>query len=85
MNSQQIEEALIHLKANGAGVIRGKSKAVNEIHALSLQDQRKVREIFQWLLGMKEDFPERQPGQGQYYWREQLRRKLIIANIDIID
>lgn len=32
--------------------------------------------IFRWLFGEEGEFPERQPGQGAYYWRSQLRKRL---------
>ena len=34
-----------------------------------------TRQIFEWLLGY-DDFPQRQSGEGRYYWRKYLRKKL---------
>ena len=34
------------------------------------------QEIFDWLDGRGEDFPERKEGEGAYYWRNHLRQKL---------
>ena len=33
-------------------------------------------EIFQWLLGERGDFPERNPDQGLFWWRTELRKRL---------
>lgn len=40
------------------------------------EGQEKVRAVFQWLLGMKGDFPFRGEGEGAYYWRPALRKFL---------
>jgi len=41
-----------------------------------------TRQIFRWLLGY-EDFPQRVSGEGRYYWRKYLRRKLSEIGIEI--
>jgi hypothetical protein len=41
-----------------------------------------VLEVFRWLLGYT-DFPERQKGDGLYWWRKELRQKLKALNIDV--
>ena len=41
-------------------------------------------EIFSWLLGYT-DFPERQTGQGAYWWRSVLREKLKDVGIKVLD
>jgi hypothetical protein len=42
-----------------------------------------VANIFRWLLGIAGDFPLREEGQGDYYWRKHLHDKLKDADIDI--
>ena len=37
---------------------------------------KKVRYIFKWLLGEEGDFPARREGDGVYYWRTELRKKI---------
>lgn len=35
----------------------------------------RYHEAIQWALGCGEDFPTRQPGQGAYWWRSELRKR----------
>lgn len=35
-----------------------------------------MQEIFKWLLGEAEDFPQRPEGKGIYYWRTELRKRI---------
>lgn len=46
------------------------------------KQQQGIFEIFEWLLGYN-DFPERQDGEGAYYWRTHLREKLKTIGFDI--
>lgn len=50
--------------------------------ALSAGDGSPIIDIFKWLLGYT-DFPQRQEGEGQYYWRTHLREKLKAIGIEI--
>lgn len=41
------------------------------------EERERYAGIFSWLLGLApEGFPERQEGEGAYYWRSHLRQKL---------
>lgn len=40
------------------------------------QQLEEVKNVFRWLLGLGEDFPNRQDGDGSYFWRKHLRAKL---------
>ena len=57
-----------------------RSAAVNDIATAITAAVEKERAeydaIFRWLFGEEGEFPERQPGQGAYYWRSQLRKRL---------
>lgn len=44
-------------------------------------EKEKHMEIFRWLLGYT-DFPAKQEGDGDYYWRKGLRQKLESTGID---
>lgn len=35
----------------------------------------KLENAIKWALGEKGDFPQRQDGQGSYYWRTELRKR----------
>jgi hypothetical protein len=41
-----------------------------------------VQEIFQWLMGANGEFPHREQGEGAYWWRKELRRRLEAIGID---
>lgn len=49
-------------------------KLQSELAAISDQNGR-MREIFAWLQGYS-DFPERKEGEGAYWWRRELNRRL---------
>lgn len=38
---------------------------------------RELEAAISWALGEIDDFPERQPGQGAYWWRSELRRRAL--------
>lgn len=40
------------------------------------------KEIYKWLLGYS-DFPARKQGEGAYYWRKELRKKLKEIGVEI--
>lgn len=42
-----------------------------------------AKDIFMWLLGMTEDFPVKEQGEGNYHWRKHLRKKLEAIKIFI--
>ena len=46
------------------------------------KSNKKEIEIFRWLLGYS-DFPIKKEGEGNYYWRSELRKKLDKAEIKI--
>ncbi len=37
-------------------------------------------QLFAWLLGKSEEFPERQDGQGLYWWRTELRKRIAVID-----
>lgn len=39
------------------------------------RELKELREAIGWALGEIDDFPERQPGQGAYWWRSELRKR----------
>ncbi len=41
-----------------------------------------IMQIFEWLLGYT-TFPQREEGEGAYYWRTHLRKKLSALGIEI--
>ena len=45
-------------------------------------ENEKMKDVFAWLNGY-EDFPQRKDGQGLYYWRVWLDKKLKEIDIDI--
>lgn len=47
-----------------------------------LVSKEKVIEVLKWACGYY-DFPEKQPGQGNYYWRTHLRAKMKEIGIEI--
>jgi hypothetical protein len=52
-----------------------------EAYEIGKQAERaRVREIFLWLLGYT-NFPERKLGDGAYWWRKDLRKKLEEADL----
>lgn len=38
---------------------------------------KKLESAIRWALGEKGDFPQRQDGQGAYWWRTELRRRAL--------
>lgn len=38
-----------------------------------------MREAILWALGERDEFPTREPGQGAYWWRTELRRRAFLA------
>ena len=52
------------------------NEAFEEKMNRALERQREeIKGVIEWLLGYK-DFPQRQEGEGAYYWRSYLRKKL---------
>ena len=43
----------------------------------ALRDQ--MREAILWALGERDEFPTREPGQGAYWWRTELRRRAFLT------
>lgn len=41
--------------------------------------EAKLREAIEWALWERDDFPQRQPGDGEYWWRTELRRRAALA------
>ena len=46
---------------------------------LDSKELDRLKNVFAWLLGVEDDFPERQDGGGLYWWREELRKKLGVS------
>ena len=46
-------------------------------------ENRQMKEIFKWLLGYY-SFPYQGKGEGKYYWRSHLRRRLPKSVLDYI-
>jgi hypothetical protein len=44
------------------------------------QGRREAADIFAWLLGYT-DFRQREPGEGAYWWRKELRQRMDAAGI----
>ncbi len=79
----KLEDVLNLVETNSNHFKPSVSKKAKElINALpTIDDDSKHIEIYRWLLG-HEDFPARQDGQGVYYWRTPLRKKLLKIGID---
>lgn len=52
-----------------------------EIESYARQQNEELYKIFEWLLGYH-NFPEREDGQGVYYWRTHLRSMLENTGFD---
>lgn len=51
--------------------------------AATKKKNKQLKELLIWLLGYT-DFPQRKEGEGAYYWRKHLRKKLKEQGIEIV-
>lgn len=54
-------------------------KARSEVAAKDAEIDR-LRTAIRWALGEIDDFPLREPGQGAYWWRTELRRRAALKD-----
>lgn len=78
VNAYKHLDSLNFLSDAGKAQLQGLEVAF--ILAKSEYDNHK--EVYKWLLGYT-DFPERKPGEGAYYWRKELRKKLKQIGVEI--
>lgn len=66
-------EAELARRIGDADALRAQLAAANE-------RAERAEKAIAWALGESDEFPPREPGQGAYWWRTELRRRARAAN-----
>lgn len=72
----ELEQEVVEVRQRGMDAVEKWSS-----RAKSAEGQlAALREALAWALGERDEFPERKPGEGAYWWRRELRRRALSAS-----
>ena len=77
----RLAEADAHLASlqNRYEQVTAENVALSERMAEAEARRDQIREAILWALGERDEFPTREPGQGAYWWRTELRRRAFLT------